>query len=285
MFHPLNRLLILWKALLCVFILFELFNITIRLFFHRKWDSKYSFIHVYDLFLKIIFAFDIIFVFNTGIFRSGAVIFKRREVFRTYISNSFLMDAIAFISLFLPYYEDIETPIFQKNGSEPALQVSKKNLLKFLFLLKVHQLSDMYKYLEEMLFFEELHEGILSLFKLFFKILFISHLIACAWNYAAATERIYGNRTWYDKTFYEFESLPVEWSKEYLYSWYWSLATMITVGYGDISPKNDLEVAISSVAMLFGCGFFAYAISSIGFIVEKFDLKKKNLRYPVTSVY
>jgi len=43
---------------------------------------------------------------------------------------------------------------------------------------------------------------------------------------------------------------------------------MITVGYGDILPTSDLEMIISVIIMLISCGFFAYAINSIGLIVQ-----------------
>jgi hypothetical protein len=274
MFHPLSRPLMLWKALLCIFILFESFSMTIRLFFNNNWDSEYRFLPQFEVVFKIILVLDILVVCNTGIFRSGAVIFNRKEALKHYLRKGFLQDFISLVVLFLPFYSEN----YSETTTLPALLISSKNLLKFLFLLKIHQISRVYKYLEEILFYDESYEGLLSLMKLFFHIIVISHLIACSWNFVAAMERGSANPTWYDKIFYETSSTPVKWSKEYLYSWYWSLTTMITVGYGDISPKNDIEVAIASLAMLFGCGFFAYAISSIGIIVEKFSMQKKNLR-------
>ena len=33
----------------------------------------------------------------------------------------------------------------------------------------------------------------------------------------------------------------------YLYSLYWSLTTLTTVGYGDVIPHNELEIAYVSV--------------------------------------
>ena len=40
--------------------------------------------------------------------------------------------------------------------------------------------------------------------------------------------------------------------------------TMVTVGYGDVSAKNDLEVCVATIAMFISCGVFAFAINSIG---------------------
>ena len=186
--------------------------------------------------------------------------------------------------LFIPYFEnnhynnDRKAQIYNSHFYEPALNSSYRNLIKILFLLKLHQISSLYKYLEEMLYVDEFYEGFLSLMRLFFQVLLISHFIACAWHYSALLEKAKGSVCWLDVSLYGSQTQHIHWSRGYLYSWYWSLATMITVGYGDISPKNDTEIVIASVAMLFGCGFFAYAISSIGVIVERFSMKKKNLK-------
>jgi hypothetical protein len=44
---------------------------------------------------------------------------------------------------------------------------------------------------------------------------------------------------------------------KYYLSLYWSLATLTTVSYGDITPVNPLEIFISSVAMLAAIFLFA----------------------------
>ena len=43
--------------------------------------------------------------------------------------------------------------------------------------------------------------------------------------------------------------------------------TMVTVGYGDITPKNNLELIIANVTMFLACGVFAFSVNSIGVMV------------------
>ena len=43
--------------------------------------------------------------------------------------------------------------------------------------------------------------------------------------------------------------------------------TMVTVGYGDLTGTNDLEVLITNITMYITCGVFAFSINSIGFIL------------------
>ena len=43
--------------------------------------------------------------------------------------------------------------------------------------------------------------------------------------------------------------------------------TMITVGYGDVTPKNNIELFFSIITMFLACGVFAFSINSIGSMV------------------
>ena len=40
--------------------------------------------------------------------------------------------------------------------------------------------------------------------------------------------------------------------------------TMVTVGYGDITPTNNKELLVCIVSMFVSCGVFAFSVNSIG---------------------
>lgn len=63
------------------------------------------------------------------------------------------------------------------------------------------------------------------------------------------------------------------WYDQYIISLYWSVVTMITVGYGDITPVNTLERLFVICVMLISCGVFAYSLNSIGRILEELSRK------------
>jgi hypothetical protein len=55
-----------------------------------------------------------------------------------------------------------------------------------------------------------------------------------------------------------------EWPIKYIYSMYWSITTIVTVGYGDITPQNEYEVIVTIFTELIGCAVFGYLLNVIG---------------------
>ena len=53
--------------------------------------------------------------------------------------------------------------------------------------------------------------------------------------------------------------------------------TMVTVGYGDVTPKNNIEMLFANLAMFFTCGLFGYTVSSINNIMA--NLSAKSAQY------
>jgi len=55
---------------------------------------------------------------------------------------------------------------------------------------------------------------------------------------------------------------------------YFAVITMITVGFGDISPINIPEKLYVIVLTIISCGVFAYAVNTIGNIFS--EISKSN---------
>lgn len=62
---------------------------------------------------------------------------------------------------------------------------------------------------------------------------------------------------------------------------------MISIGYGDITPKNPTEVAFTIVIQFLSCLLYGYSINSIWSIVQELNMKKIKIhsRLNLINVY
>ncbi len=71
---------------------------------------------------------------------------------------------------------------------------------------------------------------------------------------------------------------------QYVTSLYWALTTMITVGYGDITPVTANERLCVMICMLVSCVMFAYIVGSIGNLITKSSEVADRLRTQMVNI-
>lgn len=98
---------------------------------------------------------------------------------------------------------------------------------------------------------------IIKLCRLIFFLVLLSHLVGCVLKFAGD----FGVRFFKYDVNWMISIDDSSWEKKYLYSYYWATTTMITVGYGDITPKTSLEVMIITLIQFLGCGVFGFMIN------------------------
>lgn len=59
---------------------------------------------------------------------------------------------------------------------------------------------------------------------------------------------------------------------------------MITVGYGDIVPKNPLEMVFAIIIIFYTCGTFAYSINVISGIFSEFNKTNEEYRIQISRL-
>ena len=124
---------------------------------------------------------------------------------------------------------------------------------------------------------------------------FILHWMACVWHYVAPPEPAEEHTdSWIHKYFMstvqygdgivceryhcltpldDINKIPF-WDR-YLGSVYWSATTMSTVGYGDITPSNNQERAVTTVCLMIGGALYGLLVGSMVSMVSDVDAHTK----------
>lgn len=82
-------------------------------------------------------------------------------------------------------------------------------------------------------------------------------------------EKDYQN-TWIDKENAD-DDMVYEGFSLYVESVYFTITTVATVGYGDISPVNTLERGLTIVIMIIGVSAFTFVSGALSSILSSYD--------------
>lgn len=63
---------------------------------------------------------------------------------------------------------------------------------------------------------------------------------------------------------------------QYIRAIYWSVTTITTIGYGDITPKNNNQTIYTMCVMLFGAGLYGYVVGNIANLLSNIDTARSN---------
>ncbi|EGR27051.1 hypothetical protein IMG5_202320 [Ichthyophthirius multifiliis] len=217
------------------------------------------------------FILDFFFQLNTGIVKKGEVLNNRKEIAFNYFKNYFFQDTIAIISLVqILYFYNKQNQIL--------------NIISYIFLyLKISILRSILERLEQLLALLNKYESLIDLIRLLFTIGTICHVFCLLWYGLAVYEIQILKR---DDTWLNSKNLiGQDIYTKYIYSFYYIAVTMITVGYGDITPQNQIECTFTVITMFFTGVVYAYSLNCIGNILQNINEEYKDLKNDIKAMH
>lgn len=85
----------------------------------------------------------------------------------------------------------------------------------------------------------------------------------------------------------KFNNKPIaetDWNTQYAYSIYWASTTMISIGYGDITPQNKYEISYTVAIQFISCLMYAYSLNQIWGIIQQLNSKKQQIQHRLTVI-
>lgn len=280
--HPDEYFIQFWFGLVLLITLYSVISLPFRVAFLENHEISRGWLGL-DYLGDLIFAIDIFIRshFLAYYDPDNHLITSRKDIWRHYISSGKLKWHI--ISIFPTEIIISRYPSFCPFWKLQVWSLFRLNKLFRLFEVPtlLHQVESS---LIEIGF--RVPKNPLRLIKLFMVIMLTGHYAACIFFSIANLNEFYGslgisNNWGRDEGLFvdrlSCPGFPLIWNSvlhRYIASLYWAIATLTTVGYGDISANGNssFEIIFSTMMLIVGTGIYTLVIASLDDIVSQLDV-------------
>lgn len=263
-----------WDVLVGFFIIWSVVLLPFRIAFEI---SSTGGMFVFDCIIDICFGIDMILNFRTGYFTDQELyVADPRKIAKRYLSGFFLPDLLSTVP-----FDLIVGAIMGGDGSANVRSVKLIRVVRLVRLAKLMKLFKLGKYVDQFAESTGIDPAAIQLGTLMCKIMFVAHLLSCAWYFIATPvcgdadmpsplspcahlteEERDSNWVLYKGVDY------LTLKSRYMAAFHWVTATMMSVGYGDIFARNTLERLFSVWVMVVGATAFGFILSIVTILLD-----------------
>jgi CRP-like cAMP-binding protein len=220
-------------------------------------------IHLINLIYPVIFTADIIVTFFTTITIDGQEITSKKIIALKYLRSWFIVDLIAAIPFDYIYAEGW---LSEASNAARSLRLFSPRYIQILLQVRMLRLYHILPFLEKTSKKELFNPGIVRLFFTVFVVLIIAHWVACGWLALGKID---------DK---------LDAYTNYLKALYWTMTTITTIGYGDITPSTNPQTIYTMFVELTGAGMYGYIIGNLASMLANSDLARTQFRAKMEKI-
>jgi len=250
-----------WTLLILLLVVYDLFVKPFQISFFED-NRNNDYLQKSAAITGAIFCLDIVFNFRTAFYDKGVLVDSSSVIFQNYLRNRFVYDIITVIA-------DFVSLAYAEEGTF---------YIKLVSIIRVRKLLSLTTRAEDFLTIAKSTAAALKLFKLWVTIMIIAHWLACIFHFLAISDK--DSDTWLTANGLRDDKIIVR----YVYAFYWSTATMLTVGYGDVVPISLSERIYSIISMMLACVVFGYSLNTVADIIKEMSYERDQRREKISTV-
>ena len=274
-----------WDLLVSLVLIFTCCTTPFRLAFYETDNFEWQIVNgIVDL----VFFTDMILIFNTAYYDEDFKMVQHRGLIAlTYMRGWFVIDLLAIFPI--GYIQKL-MPVDHSNGGGHGEAGNINGIVRIARIGRMYKLIKLTRLIRIFKIFKS--KG--SLFKkaksslnlgegferLVFFILMsgmICHIVACMWCFAPTLEEDREHEGHVDWLLVK-EINDSTISNKYMFSLYFTITSITTVGYGDIYAHNPIEQAVGIFIMLIGVIGFTLGTSTLTQLLSDYDSSNKKLK-------
>lgn len=273
------------------------------------YDESSNSMLIWDFIVDGSFGLDIVFTFFTGIERKDhSIETDLNLIAKDYLKLWFWIDLMSTmpVGIFeLNFFQEYLARTSGTNSNNPRFI----KLLRLARLPRLYRILRIFRIFKMMSFirnnstikkfneFLRLSPGITTIFTVIAGVFYLSHLVACFW-FLVAKITDFPDDCWVRRQQLDWEAnfgsdpnyISEDYSTDQVGLWYsmsvyWTVQTLLTVGFGDINGKNVQERVFVICWIVFAVSFYSYSVGNVTSVISSMDDQTQALNEQIATLH